>query len=326
MLWQTVIGHPGRRHFRERITFLKTRNHIDYPFHMDRHIFDAILSARAGLKTADSRGEVEKEKAKVMDKATHSFLSKLSKLPGNNECADCTARFPGWAALPHGVFLCINCAQIHRHIGRHISQVKSISSGTYLWHEDEVAVMKAAGNVNVSMLLGSPPKPAASRSTEDALLFAKAKYEEKRWATKSPPTESGPPTAPKVTNLTTSSAALPAPGPISDIEPFDFFSSFSGAQLSTDSHVEPGSVRSQTPAPSPAPPRLPTAEGRHAPHETPAFPSRDRLDVIYERKVEGILALFELQKPHVDSQQLPTASTISVGGRNGGGFFNSFGV
>lgn len=138
--------------------------------------------AQAALRSTDSRSEQEKQQAQSCDEASHEELRRLSRLAG--ECADCTAKFPGWAALPHGIFLCINCAQVHRNIGRHISQVKAINTGTYLWYEDEIQVMRTIGNMNSCLLLGhgAPPKLNETRSFEDALCFAKAKYEENRWA------------------------------------------------------------------------------------------------------------------------------------------------
>ncbi len=44
-----------------------------------------------------------------------------------------------------GVYLCVDCAQVHRSIGTHISKVKSCM-GTYLWHPDELEHMAAHGN------------------------------------------------------------------------------------------------------------------------------------------------------------------------------------
>jgi hypothetical protein len=70
------------------------------------------------------------EAARKVDKASHALLNKIRALPENSVCFDCTAPKPGWAALPHGVFVCIDCAQSHRNLGRHISQTKAINTGT----------------------------------------------------------------------------------------------------------------------------------------------------------------------------------------------------
>ena len=84
-----------------------------------------LLAARAALIPTDRRTPEGKTAAAAADKATHMELKALNRLPGNGECADCTAKYPGWAVLPWGVFVCIDCAQVHRHLGRHISQVTS---------------------------------------------------------------------------------------------------------------------------------------------------------------------------------------------------------
>merc|ERR1719503_465328 len=81
--------------------------------------------------------------ARELDKASHEFLNKLRAQPCNSECFDCTARKPGWAVLPWGVHICIDCAQVHRNLGRHVSQTKAINTGTYLWFDHERPVMRA---------------------------------------------------------------------------------------------------------------------------------------------------------------------------------------
>jgi len=152
---------------------------------MDAHSQEQIETAQRNLKPLNRRTEDETTAARAADQQTHKHLMKLSRSGCNRECADCTATFPGWAALPHGVFLCINCAQIHRHLGRHVSQVKAINTGTYLWYPDEVHVMTVAGNEKVNAVLmgqDAPPKPHASRSREEALDFARKKYEQRVWA------------------------------------------------------------------------------------------------------------------------------------------------
>lgn len=120
------------------------------------------------------------EAAKRADVASHFELNKLRAMPENSECFDCTATKPGWAALPHGVFVCIDCAQQHRSIGRHVSQTKAVNTGTYLWHPAEIAVMQAVGNKLAARAWASsnlPPKPSRDAPAAEKLAYAKAKYE-----------------------------------------------------------------------------------------------------------------------------------------------------
>jgi G protein-coupled receptor kinase interacting protein 2 len=43
-----------------------------------------------------------------------------------------------WASLNKGILLCTQCCSIHRSLGRHISQVKSLQKSS--WHPNQQAV------------------------------------------------------------------------------------------------------------------------------------------------------------------------------------------
>jgi stromal membrane-associated protein len=66
------------------------------------------------------------------------ILQQLLTSDDNRECADCTAKGPLWAAVNHGVFLCIRCAGIHRGMGTHVSKVRSVTLDS--WTADQVEV------------------------------------------------------------------------------------------------------------------------------------------------------------------------------------------
>tara|TARA_Y100000294_G_C8326006_1_gene244667 strand:- start:160 stop:549 length:390 start_codon:yes stop_codon:yes gene_type:complete len=83
----------------------------------------------------------------------HNILRSIRMKNGNKNCADCNSKDNSWCSVNIGVFLCINCAQIHRGVGTHISKVKSCM-GTYLWHPDELEQMKTIGNDNASKIYG----------------------------------------------------------------------------------------------------------------------------------------------------------------------------
>ncbi|KAF7634525.1 hypothetical protein Mgra_00006097 [Meloidogyne graminicola] len=54
-------------------------------------------------------------------------------------CADCGASNPGWASLNHCVLICSECCFIHRNLGRHISQIRSLTAG--IWHTNQLKLV-----------------------------------------------------------------------------------------------------------------------------------------------------------------------------------------
>ena len=61
-----------------------------------------------------------------------------------NYCADCGAGDPEWASVSFGIFICVACAGIHRHLGTHISRVKSLKLDD--WTADQVQEMQNHSN------------------------------------------------------------------------------------------------------------------------------------------------------------------------------------
>ncbi|KAL2166738.1 hypothetical protein VTG60DRAFT_2255 [Thermothelomyces hinnuleus] len=108
-----------------------------------------------------------------------SLQELLHNVPGNNFCADCQARNPGWASWSLGIFLCMRCASIHRKLGTHVSKVKSLSMDS--WTNEQVDNMRKVGNVVSNKLYNpdnkKPPVPIDADEADSAMeRFIRQKY------------------------------------------------------------------------------------------------------------------------------------------------------
>ncbi|CAI5482891.1 unnamed protein product [Closterium sp. Yama58-4] len=80
---------------------------------------------------------------KALQAAHQQHLKALLRAPGNDSCADCGGRFPRFASVSLGVFLCNRCYGI-RSIGVHVTRTKCVELDA--WSDREVAAMRAMGN------------------------------------------------------------------------------------------------------------------------------------------------------------------------------------
>lgn len=71
-------------------------------------------------------------------------LLQLQKIGENKKCVDCNAPNPQWASPKFGVFICLECAGIHRGLGVHISFVRSITMDQF--KPEELIRMEKGGN------------------------------------------------------------------------------------------------------------------------------------------------------------------------------------
>lgn len=118
-----------------------------------------------------------------LDRQHHQILQQLRKQPANSRCAECEEKGTSWASVNIGAFLCVQCADVHRGLGTHVSKVKGCS-GTYLWGPDEIARMQEMGNAAVNAQFGgniADTKPAAHASKEQRLEICRRKYEQRVW-------------------------------------------------------------------------------------------------------------------------------------------------
>ena len=73
-----------------------------------------------------------------------ALLKKLRSQGENRMCFDCKAKNPTWASISHGIYICFECAGLHRSLGTHLSFVRSTTLDN--WKRSELSRMELGGN------------------------------------------------------------------------------------------------------------------------------------------------------------------------------------
>jgi stromal membrane-associated protein len=81
-------------------------------------------------------------------KSAKDRLHQLLQRGSNRICADCAAHKPTWGSTNLGVFLCTQCAGVHRSLGVHISAMLSAKLDD--WTHEQLDVMDAIGNARAN--------------------------------------------------------------------------------------------------------------------------------------------------------------------------------
>lgn len=120
-----------------------------------------------------------------MSERNRATLNSLSEKPGNDVCADCHSKEDiDWASCNLGVFLCKDCAGVHRSLGVDISRVRSVNLDN--WDDDQVKKMSELGNdlVNSKYEQHLPmyyKRPSKNDVEILRMQFIRAKYERKEF-------------------------------------------------------------------------------------------------------------------------------------------------
>ncbi|XP_078199580.1 arf-GAP with GTPase, ANK repeat and PH domain-containing protein 3 isoform X5 [Callithrix jacchus] len=133
-----------------------------------------ILASLQGCRSAKDKTRLGSQNAALAVQAVRTVR-------GNSFCIDCDAPNPDWASLNLGALMCIECSGIHRHLGAHLSRVRSLDLDD--WPPELLAVMTAMGNALANSVwegaLDGYSKPVPDACREEKERWIRAKYEQK---------------------------------------------------------------------------------------------------------------------------------------------------
>lgn len=117
----------------------------------------------------------------------HFTLVKNSLHTSNYMCCDCgTTDSVEWVSVNLLIILCIKCSSYHRHMGSHVSKIKSLKLDHF--HPELELLLTYVNNsrANSYLLQNMPPQLAISPNASDSerLSFIVAKYAEKKYKAK----------------------------------------------------------------------------------------------------------------------------------------------
>lgn len=163
---------------------------------------DMFDSRSTSAHTASSNVRLARKRSLERQQRATMRLEALLADSGNSMCADCSTKGNlTWASINLGIFLCIDCAGVHRGLGTHISKVRSLELDTREWSESQISLMAAVGNEASNRLweatLGPSvecaacgddeyTRPQAGATRAEIERFIRAKYERRAFVSAAP--------------------------------------------------------------------------------------------------------------------------------------------
>lgn len=128
----------------------------------------------------------------MQEGAGEAVMMELGLVHGNEVCADCSKADPEWASMNLGSVFCLNCSGIHRHLGSHITKVRSLTMDK--WPPWTLEYMRCIGNArsnafweaNLTVEDEARIKPKPGSSQQERTDFITAKYATRQFAVASP--------------------------------------------------------------------------------------------------------------------------------------------
>lgn len=87
----------------------------------------------------------------ISEKERNERFKVLKGKQDNQKCFDCGSKFPQWATVSFGIFICLDCSSKHRSYGPQISFVRSLTMDN--WTQAEAVAMELGGNKSLKEFL-----------------------------------------------------------------------------------------------------------------------------------------------------------------------------
>eukprot|EP01090_Pellita_catalonica_P009631 TRINITY_DN2075_c0_g1_i1.p1 TRINITY_DN2075_c0_g1~~TRINITY_DN2075_c0_g1_i1.p1 ORF type:complete len:888 (+),score=176.31 TRINITY_DN2075_c0_g1_i1:252-2915(+) len=127
-------------------------------------------------KSVSERSELEDISGDLRKKIALD-LQQVYSMQGNDVCADCHAPKPQWVLMNRGVFICIDCAGVHRRLGSHISVVRSLWLDR--WTMEQIDFMRRNGNTRFNRTWEHITPPGYAKPLYPSITHA----QRERWIT-----------------------------------------------------------------------------------------------------------------------------------------------